>query len=189
MQGQDIIKDKNENKINMHKAEELFVLKYTAEIKKIYDYVINIPIKEKSNNIPKYHLIYGTNHHAGIKLMIDNMNKAWEDILAISNNNVFEIFEQPNYYATNYYNLEDEILKYTESKIHIKELILKLIDIFGITYKYSEYTDKISKMSKVQESLFDNEKQKIKVIREYKTKTGKIPTDWDWEKEIYVEKV
>ena len=158
---QDIIKDKNENKISMYKAEEIFIIKYISKIKNIYKYVINIPIKEKSSNLPKYRLIYGTNHHDGIRLMIDEMNKAWDKILKISNNNIFELFELPSYYATINYNLEDEILKYTEKEIHIKELLLKLIDIFGITYRYSEYTYMLGKLSKVPEGLFDNFKQKI----------------------------
>lgn len=184
---QDIIKKKNNNEINMYKAEELFVVKYISELKNIYKYVVNIPIKEKTNNIPKYHLIYGTNHHDGIKLMIDNMNKAWNDALIPTN--TFDLFEEPNYYATMNHDLEKEILRFTESTIHIKELLLKLIDIFGVTYNYSLYTEKLSKMSKKPESLFDTNEQKIKIIRNYKTNTGKIPNDWNWDNEIYIKRI
>jgi len=190
---QKIILDKNSNQISMYKAEELFMMQYRAEIKKVYKHVIDIPIKEKSNHLPKYRLIYGSNHHDGVKLMIDEMNRAWNGFLNTSladgNQNVFDIFEEPNYYATAHYNLEEEILKLTEATIHIQSLLLKLVDIFGITYRYSEYTEKLSQLSKIPNSLFDNHKQKLKVTREYRTKTGQVPTDWNWDNEIYIKRV
>jgi len=186
---QEIIKDKNEGKINMHQAEDIFVNKYIEEIKKIYQYVVNIPIKEKMENIPKYHLIFGTNHPEGVRLMVDNMNNAWEDIRKTNIYDTFDIFAQPNYYTLNQYNLEEEILKIVESRIHIKDIILELINLFGIAYKYSDYTNKLNELSKIQDSLFEENKRKLKVIREYKTPTGKEPSDWNWDNEIYLEKL
>jgi len=184
---QDIISNKNSNKINMYKAEQLFVKRYILELKNKYKYVVNIPIKEKLAHLPKYHLIFGSNHSDGIKLMVDNMNKAWNNSSSVSMSNVLNIFESPNYYESLEYDLEDEILKLTHNEIHLKELILKLIDIFGIAYKYSEYTNTLESLSKVQESLFDTNKQKIKITRNYKTNTGREPIDWNWDNEIYIE--
>lgn len=186
---QDIISDKNNNKINMYKAEQLFVQRYILEFKSVYRYVINIPIKEKLVHLPKYHLIYGSNHSDGIKLMVDNMNKAWNNSSSVSMSNVFDIFESPNYYESLEYSLEDEIVKYALNRIHLKELLTKLIDTFGIAYKYSEYTDKLNELSKVKESLFDNHVPKLKIIREYKTDTGREPSDWNWDNEIYIESI
>lgn len=182
-----IIHDKNSNKINMYKAEQLFVQEYILQLKNVYKYVVNIPIKEKLNYLPKYHLIYGTNHTDGIRLMVDGMNKAWNNSSSVSMSNVFEIFEQPNYYESIEYNLEDEIFKHTLNRIHLKDLLLKLIETFGIAYRYSEYVDKLSSLSKIQESLFDTNEQKLRIIREYKTEKGRLPSDWNWDNKIYIE--
>lgn len=184
---QKIVSDKNDNAINMYKAEQLFVERYIVELKKVYKYVVNIPIKEKLIHLPKYHLIFGSNHHDGVKLMVDNMNKVWNNSASVNMSNMFDIFESPNYYSSLEYNLEDEILKLSQSKIHLKELLLKLIDIFGIAYNYSEYIDVLKKFSKVPESLFDNNEQRLRVIREYKTNKGKEASDWNWDNEIYIE--
>lgn len=186
---QEIIKEKNAHKINMHEAEEKFMAIYILKLKEIYKYVINIPIKEKSSHLPKYRLVYGTNHHDGIKLMIDEMNRAWGIIIENSKENIFDLFEEPSYYTSLHYNLEEEILRFTEKEIHIKELLLKLIDIFGITYRYSEYTDELDRLSKVPVGLFDNFEQRISIERKYKTKTGKEALDWNWDNEIYIKRV
>ena len=162
---------------------------YILKLKEIYKYVINIPIKEKSSHLPKYRLVYGTNHHDGIKLMIDEMNRAWGIIIENSKENIFDLFEEPSYYTSLHYNLEEEILRFTEKEIHIKELLLKLIDIFGITYRYSEYTDELDRLSKVPVGLFDNFEQRISIERKYKTKTGKEALDWNWDNEIYIKRV
>jgi len=100
---------------------------------------------------------------------------------------MFDIFESPNYYSSLEYSLEDEILKLSQSKIHLKKLLLQLIDIFGIAYSYSEYIDVLKKFSKIPISLFDNNQQRLRVIREYKTNKGKEATDWNWDNEIYIE--
>jgi hypothetical protein len=186
---QDIIRDKNADKISMHEAEDRFVTEYILKLKDIYEHVINIPIKEKSSHLPKYRLIFGSNHSDGIKLMIDEMNRGWGTIIENSKENIFDLFEEPNYYTSIHYNLEEEVLKLAEEEIHLKELLLKLINIFGIAYRYSNYTDELSRLSKVPSSLFDDSQQKIIVERRYKTKTGKEASDWNWDKEIYIKRV
>jgi len=105
--------------------------------------------------------------------MVDNMNKAWNNSSSVSMSNVFDIFESPNYYESLEYSLEDEIVKHALNRIHLKELLTKLIDTFGIAYKYSEYIDKLNELSKVKENLFDNYVPKLKIIREYKNKYRK----------------
>lgn len=185
---QKIINRKNSNEISMHTAEELFNEEYKKQLKTVYKYVLTIPIKVKTVHMPKYRLIFATNHHDGVALMLDKMNQSWYELTPKSG--VFDIFEQPDNFGQNsHLNIEEEILKLTEQKIHIKSLILDLIDIFGIKYKLSEYKEKIKEMSNEKRDLFSNLPRSIKIIREYTTPKGKVPTDLDWNNEIYLERI
>lgn len=188
---QDIINAKNANEISMLKAEELFASEYIKQLKTIYKYVINIPIKIKKVNLPKYRLVFGTNHPHGVGLMLDKMHEAWYELTPKGNG--FDYFDEPDYYATETHKTpETAILRLSENKIHIQELILKLIDIFGIKYKVPHYIEMIKSMSKKPEQdLFSTQTytQKLNVTREYKTKNGNVPTDWDWNNKIYIESI
>lgn len=188
---QQIINDKNGDKINMFKAEELFAAEYVKQLKMIYKHVINIAIKVEKHHLPKYRLIFGTNHHHGVKLMLDKMNEAWYELTPQGNG--FAYFDEPDYYATETHKtLDGEILRLTENKIHIQSLIVALIDIFGIKYKFNDYLEAIKNMSKTPVvDLFSmgSKIQQIKVERMYKTGTGKTPSDWNWDNEIYLERI
>lgn len=56
---QDIINDYYKKKIAFYQAEEMFISEYSKKIKEIYKYTVNIPIRIKSNHLPKYRLIFG----------------------------------------------------------------------------------------------------------------------------------
>lgn len=185
---QDIITRKNNSEISMHTAEELFNEEYKKQLKTVYKYVLTIPIKVKTTHMPKYRLIFATNHHDGVALMLDKMNQAWYELTPKSG--AFDIFEQPDNFGQNIHlTMEEEILKLTTEKIHLRNLILKLVDIFGIKYKISDYKEKIKEMSTEKIDLFSSVSQSIKIIREYKTPKGKIATDLDWDNEIYLERI
>jgi three-Cys-motif partner protein len=186
---QKIIQDKNDNKINMFKAEELFISEYIKQLKKAQKYVLNIAIKVKKEHLPKYRLIFGTNHPEGVKLMLDKMHEAWFELTPKGNG--FEYFDQPDYYANECHKTpEKEILNLASCKIHLQDLILNLIDTFGITYKTTDYIKLIQEMSNSPKDLFSASLvPSLRVIREYKTATGKNPTDWDWNNKIFIERI
>ena len=77
----DILSKYNSGENDMFKTEELFVSEYTNKLKQIFKYVVSIPIKLKITNLPKYRMIFGTNHTDGLILMAGNMNKKWKQIL------------------------------------------------------------------------------------------------------------
>lgn len=68
---QDILAKYHLGEYNMFKAEELFVSEYIKRLKneKVFKYTVNIPVKLNTTNIPKYRLIFGTNHYEGLFLM------------------------------------------------------------------------------------------------------------------------
>jgi len=190
---QEIILNKNSGKINMYEAEELFIKEYMNQLKIVYNYVINIPIKEKRERLPKYRLIFGSNHPEGLFLMVDTMKKGWNHFLEASNEySLFKEFELPDYNIGEV-NLENEIIALIPStkKIKLVDLWIKLVNKYGICFSIVEYREKLAILSGENKNslggLFSNDK--INIIRNYETKSGRTPRDFDWKNEIYIERI
>jgi three-Cys-motif partner protein len=190
---QSIIEDKNSGKLTMFEAEQKFIKVYTNELKNTYKYVLHIPIKEKRKHLPKYRLIFGTNHHEGLFLMVDNMNKNWKQFLNdVQDKSLFDEFEFPDYEVLDL-SIEDKILEILSDnkQIEFKILLIKLIDFFGISYSITDYITKLKilggETSNQLGGLFAPP-TKIKIIRNYKTSSGKVPKDLNWNNEIYIER-
>src|SRR3990167_1975186 len=148
---QSIIEDYKNNKIDMVKAEELFVNDYMNQLKNLFTHVINIPIRLKIRNIPKYRLMYGSNHRDGIILMADKMSRKWKELRDIQRGGqkvMFEYeFSDPSIEPG--FDLKEvilDILKEYERPIPLEELLIKLIENHGIAFSEKEYKDKIKEM-------------------------------------------
>ena len=90
---QQIVHDYIDGSISAHEAEERFVNEYCAKLREIFNYVINIPIKVKIKNMPKYRMIFCTNHRHGIIEMSQNMNKRWKQMQIDERNGQSVLFE------------------------------------------------------------------------------------------------
>lgn len=190
---QQIILDKNDNKCTMYEAEERFVKEYIEQLKTVYEFVINIPIKEKRERLPKYRLIFGSNHPEGLFLMVDTMKKGWNHFLDNANEySLFKEFEFPDYNIGEI-NLEEELLRYIphDSEIKLLDLYIALVNRFGVCFSISEYREVLAKLSEEDKNslggLFSN--RKLKIDRNYRTETGREAKDLDWNNEIYIERV
>lgn len=159
--------------IKMAEAEELFIAQYCERLRKVFQFVVNIPIKEKLNNIPKYRIIFGTDHEDGLLLMVDNMNKRWAAFREEARNYQSQLFEcdfpDPAKQRA-CWNLEDRIVSFINEDIDLKELLVKLVQEFGISFSMTEYKDCLKKM----------EGNQIDVMHFPPiTPTGKTSTSWD----------
>ncbi len=148
---QGILKDYYSGKIDIYHAEEHFIAKYSQKIKEVFKYTVNIPIKIKSSHLPKYRLIFGSNHEDGLILMADNMNKKWKEMLEKERNNqeiLFE-FEFPDLTLLKGFDINQDIIESLPSNgesILLKKLIVDLIMKYGITFSEKEYKQKIKEM-------------------------------------------
>lgn len=70
-----IISDYKNNVIDCYEAEKRFSAKYKQRLGTHYKYVLDMPIRLKSGQHPKYRMIHATNHHMGCVLMADNIAK------------------------------------------------------------------------------------------------------------------
>jgi three-Cys-motif partner protein len=151
---QDIIQCYQQEKYDMFKAEELFINEYIKRLKdkKVFKYTVNIPVKIKTRNIPKYRLIFGSNHPCGLFLMCDNMNKQWKKILEESRNNQMPLFEIEFPERDNInIDLSAIIRSLLENKeqVDLKELCCALIEKNSIAFSTGEYSKALKDMEKL----------------------------------------
>jgi three-Cys-motif partner protein len=171
----DILQNYYSHSTDIYHAEEQFISEYSNRIKNIFKYTVNIPIKVKTSHLPKYRLIFGSNHQDGLILMADNMNKKWREILAKERDKqgvLFE-FEFPDLSLYQGFDVKTDImncLPEMKQGILLKSVIVKLIMKYGITFSEKEYIQKIREMEN-RELLIDRlppltEKSK-KPVRSY----------------------
>lgn len=175
---QSIIDDYKNDKIGMFKAEELFFNEYMKQIKNLFTYVVNIPIRLKIGNIPKYRLIFGSNYHEGVILMADNMSKSWKELKNVQRcgQQVLFEYEYPDPSIQPGFDLREGILYILRKQrwpIPLEQLLIRLVENYGIAFSKKDYEDKIREM----------EGNQILVDREpVFTKTGKKATTLDYRK-------
>ncbi|MDR0994253.1 MAG: three-Cys-motif partner protein TcmP [Verrucomicrobiota bacterium] len=72
---QEIIDKYSSGKIDGYKAEKKFSQKYKEHLRQSYKYVLDMPIRLKEGQHPKYRMVHATNHPDGCVLMANNMAK------------------------------------------------------------------------------------------------------------------
>ena len=133
----------------MQKAEEEFIDKYCERLRTVFSYVVNIPIKAKLKHIPKYRIVFGTDHEDALLLMVDNMNRRWAKFREEARNNqcaLFEIdFPNPSKQGA-CRDVEKEIVSLINPEIELKDLLVKLAQKFGINFSTTDYKDCLKSM-------------------------------------------
>lgn len=180
---QDILAEYHKGSYDMYRAEELFVYEYMKNLKakNIFKYTVNIPVKLKTRNIPKYRLIFGTNHHQGLFLMCNNMNKQWLKILDEQRNGQQVLFEYdyPDRGIIREFDLGKgitAILSGSNGFISLIDLYCKLIEKFGIAYSESDFKTALKELES-QGMIKVNRRPTI-------TPKGKPVTSFDYTKYI-----
>lgn len=72
---QEIIDEYGRGNIDCYDAEKEFSLLYKKRLRQNYAYVLDMPIRLKSGQHPKYRMVHATNHPDGCILMADNIAK------------------------------------------------------------------------------------------------------------------
>jgi three-Cys-motif partner protein len=171
------------NQIKMAEAEGLFIAEYCERLRKIFRHVVNIPVKAKLSNIPKYRIIFGTDHDDGLLLMVDNMNKRWASFREEARDKQSPLFEcdfpDPSKQQA-CWNVEEKIFSLIDRDIELKELLIRLVQEFGINFSISEFKQYLKKM--------ENDQIDVKRFPAI-TPTGKPSTSWDHTKTDFTVKI
>ncbi len=80
---QPIIQAYKKGEIDGYDAEAQFAEQYCMRLMENYTYVLNMPLRIKKGQRPKYRLIHATNHRDGCLLMVDNICNRWEALQQI----------------------------------------------------------------------------------------------------------
>jgi len=89
-----IIEGYNRKEYDGYEAEVLFSEQYCKKLMECYKYVLNMPLRIKRGQRPKYRMIHATNHEDGCVLMVDNIHNRWQALKDIQNNNQLSLFNE-----------------------------------------------------------------------------------------------
>jgi three-Cys-motif partner protein len=169
----DIIDRKYSGEISMAQAEEEFVAEYGHRLRKVFRYVVNIPVKVKLGNIPKYRIVFGTDHEDGLLLMVDDMCKRWNAFREEARSNQSPLFEfdfPDQSKLHDCWNVKEKIVSMIDDEVELKALLVSLVGIYGISFSTSDYKEHLKEMIGDQ----------IDVRRDPEsTATGRKSSSWD----------
>jgi hypothetical protein len=175
----DIVQDYYSDKLSMKDAEEKFVKRYCERLGTVYKHVVNTPIKAKLDHIPKYRIVFGTNHEDGLLLMADNMSKRWEEFREQARGGESYLFEMDfpdSSKLAECWDVEREIPAMIDGEEDLKSFLVKLVGKYGIAFPLHWYTDCLKRL----------EGSVVKVRRDPElTATGKIRSGWAYDSKDY----
>ena len=91
---QPIIESYKKGEIDGYDAEALFAEQYCMRLMENYTYVLNMPLRIKRGQRPKYRLIHATNHRDGCLLMVDNICNRWEALQEIQTGGQMQLWAE-----------------------------------------------------------------------------------------------
>lgn len=91
---QQIVKDYKDKKIDGYEAEARFADAYCKRLNQKYKYVLNLPLRIRRGQRPKYRMIHATNHKDGCLLMVDNIYNRWQALKNIQDQGQMCLFEE-----------------------------------------------------------------------------------------------
>jgi len=180
----EILKKYHSDQISMYQAEELFMNDYMKQFSGVFEHVIDIPIKDKMNNLPRYRLIFGTDHVDGLVLMADNMKKRWTNMQKSCTSGQTSLFDHMDTSKcidqlegfeflgvdpSKCYRLDNEVLSIIEKNngyISRDKLSVEIIEKFKFYFSTSDVNTVLKELEA---------ENRIEVIRKEKyTKTNKL---------------
>lgn len=175
-----IVQDYYDGKSSMKEAEERFAKLYCERLGTVFKHVVNTPIKAKLGHIPKYRIVFGTDHEDGLLLMADSMSKRWDEFRDRARQGESFLFEtdvpDPSKLGE-YWDYEHNILNMISAEIELKALLVQLVRRYGISFSMRQYVNCLKRM----ESGAVIEVRRVPAL----TKTGKKRSGWAYGSKDY----
>lgn len=142
-----VVMDMKGGEIDGFEAEVRFAHEYSSNLRKLFKYVLNMPIRVKKGARPKYRMIYATNHPDGCKLMNDNMCTRWQALEERQSYGQYSLFqtdvEENVIDETALYELLDSKLRNQKEYVHLAVFLAELFVDIGIKYKSNEVCNQL----------------------------------------------
>lgn len=166
---QKIINDYKLSKIDGYEAEKIFSEQYCNRLMKMYKFVLNMPMRIKEGQHPKYRLIHATNHRDGCLLMVDNIYNRWQALQEIQNNQQLSLFET---------DFDNNIISNDDINKKVINYFSKCVSDSSLCNELARFFVKngaVCSVSKVKDILKDLERNGNIIFRRIpdKTKSGK----------------
>lgn len=176
---QNIIENYRQGNIDCYQAEKEISNKYKLRLRNKYKYVLDMPIRIKSGNHPKYRMVFATNHPDGCMLMGDNIAKRTDELIVdIQHYGQLSLLSET---------AENESIDYETLTENVKSLLNKTYGFIRLNQFiadfYNEYgvLCEVSQLSSGQESILKT-LEKINYIEVKRdpaiTEKGKATTFW-----------
>lgn len=130
---QDIIHKKNQKLIDTKEAEKMFADMYCKRLKQNYRYVLNMPLRIKKGQAPKYRMVHATNHIEGCLLMVNNICNRWQLMKDIQTCGQMSLFsEDVDNNIIDELELKEKVVRHMQKYFQFERLNDILADFFMI---------------------------------------------------------
>ena len=178
----DIVSDYKDKKIDGYQAEKRLSKEYKSRLKQKYKYVLDMPIRIKHENRPKYRMIHVCNHEDGCFLMAENMQRRKSELFTyIQLKGQISMFEESPVFSST---VEGEILteediakmvrtqvRLTEKEVHLRTFEADFCNEYGVVCPFSMIHSILESMER---------KGEVEIIRDpARTSSGRISHFWD----------
>lgn len=181
-----IVIDYRDGKIDGYQAEKRLSYEYKQMLKQKYSYVLDMPIRLKAGQRPKYRMIHVCDHEAGCFLMAQNMQKRKDELfINIQQQGQLSIFDMGTFGTSS---VEGETYTKDEISDKVRAHILTMPQKVGITKFLATFVNEyglLCEFKMIYEILDElSNEGVVKVVRApYKTQTGRKTTFWEEKKD------
>lgn len=180
-----IVFDYRDGKIDGYQGEQRLSYEYKQMLKQKYSYVLDMPIRLKAGQRPKYRMIHACDHEAGCFLMAQNMQKRKDELFVnIQQQGQMSIFDMGTIGSSS---VEGETYTKEEIEAKVRAHILAMPQKTGITKFLATFVNEyglLCEFKMIYEILEElTNEGVINVIRApHKTQTGRMTSFWEEKK-------
>lgn len=177
-----IVDDFRNHKIDGYKAEQRLSEEYKKRLKLRYHYVLDMPIRLKSGQRPKYRMIHVCDHEDGCFLMAQNMQKRKDELfLNIQQEGQLSLFDLVPEMATS---VEGDFITKSEAEERLRNFLSNKPQLISITKLLAEFVNDnglICDFKLIHDILAEWQNNGVvDIIRNpSQTKTGTVSKFWD----------
>lgn len=152
-----IVADYKSGKVDGYQAEQRLSNEYKKHLKRYYGYVLDMPIRLKAGQRPKYRMIHVCDHEDGCFLMAKNMQKRKDELfINIQQDNQLTIFDiSPNLISSvegdlltreQVVRMVSDCMKGFSGEIKITKFIAAFVNEYGLICPFNMIYDILSEM-------------------------------------------
>lgn len=189
-----IVNDYKLGRISGYKAEQRLSTEYKQHLKQVYSYVLDMPIRLKAGQRPKYRMIHVCDHEDGCFLMAQNIQRRTDELFVnIQQGGQISLFDNTSQFTSS---VEDEVLTRSQVVTMVKDCLDKCpkeISITKFIAKFMNANGLICQFNMIYEILSEMEsKQEVTIRREPPlTQQNKPSSFWEESKDhsVYIRRL